>query len=336
MPAGYDPRLDTELPTDPDFNSQFDAPPVIGGDIADSGLDAQLFGGGSSSGSGGNKPMWPDGSTSIFEAAQQVERKKVLEEQKRGGGIPAYARDLLKQHKLREAEDEDELEDDTDEGDDVDFDFDADLESTDVGGGGDDLDFDDTDDDEAFNEEGFDDDEELEGSDIADRDQTQRWRDEKDVEEEMARLLGGDSPYAQGQSRDRTLNKDTSPTYQNASTTKSGVDADLESAETFPTGAFMEHYDDGFVFVSGEGHTLAFADPDEDDVGVNEEDPTKIRAVFVIRSVEAQDDEDEVVIELSGEEIESLASALQKFRTSTQSFGGLIERAKRHPKRRRR
>lgn len=331
MPAGYDPKLDTELEPLDELDSQFSAPPDAGGNGGDD-IDAQLFGGG---GDDYDPTQGPAASgTSIFEAAVSAEREA---RKQKGPAIPAYARELAK---LQEQdEDEDEPEEDEDEDvtpedpnddldlDDADFDFDEDPDVDDEF---------DLDEDEVEEEEEID-------VDVEDQEQADRWRGEDEVDEEMARLLGTDSPYVQGTRRSgsRTHGStaydfDTvdSSAYTHAVSSGGYVDEDLLSATKFNSGGFIEYFDDGFVYVSGNGATLAMVHPeDEDDEpGLDDEVDDSLRGLLLFKPTQEVGDEEEIVIELSGEELDELIDAFTTFRTSPGGAQTFMERARQKAK----
>jgi len=344
MPAGYDPKLDDlEIPSDPETESIFNGPPALDESVGggSSEVDAQLFGN-----SDGYDPTEgsKDSGRSLFEAAMKAEEQK----KKKGGGIPAYARELAESmgYKLQE-EDEDEEEPD----DEVGVDEDDDDVDIDVGGGtfddlpdadfgdDDDIDLDDPDLDEDEMDEEFDiDDEDIEQAD--------RWRDEQDVDEEMSRLLGGDSPYVQGATAgggsgghkrgSHSFDRGLSPTYRGVSDSSPYVDEDLIHAEKFSSGGFIEHFEDGFVFVGSNGASLALVKPEEEDDEVLDFDATddSLRGFLLFRPEGAEDDDDEITMGLSGEELDSLSQALQGFRAAGQTLGAtsFVEHARQRAK----
>ncbi|MCA1800519.1 MAG: hypothetical protein LC687_04730 [Actinobacteria bacterium] len=340
MPAGYDPSLDTEFEPMQELDMQFSAPPSLNeSGEGPSALDSELFG--DASDDYDPTQAQPKGSgRSIFEAALKAEQER----NKKGSSIPAYAKDLLKERRLHE-QDEDEDED-VDEEDGEYADTYADEFTGDDSSGDGSFDFGD---DESTAEFGDEDDEDLDDEeddyDIDDEDlaQTDEWKSEQDVDEEMARLLGDDSPYVQGASGNRgggarsgayAFDKGTSPTYNNAVNNKSSVDDSLVSAEKFESGSFIEHFDDGFVFVSSSGSTMALVKPEEEDdnVGFDVTD-TYLRGLLLFKPEGAEDEDDEIVMELSGEELDSLANALQNFKstggTSFMEHVSVMDRARR-------
>ncbi len=322
MPAGYDPQLDKEFEPMPELDSQFGAPPALE-ESAGSEIDSQLFGDGGDDDYDPTNAAPKNAGRSIFEAALSAEASQ--QQKKKGGTIPAYARDLMKSMNLKEQdEDDDEPEEDDELGDtDIEFDMDdaGDTGDMEFDFGGDDVDDDDTD----FDDE----DEDSIDADIDDEDlaQTDEWKSEQDIDDEMARLLGDDSPYTQGATGGRgggaksgayAFDKESSPTFMHAMSDKGSVDDSLVNAQKFESGGFMEEFDDGFVFVSSSGSTLAIVKPeDEDDgpLGYDDTD-TSLRGLMVFRPEGSEDEDDEIIIELSGEELDALVAAIQGFKTT--------------------
>ena len=336
MPAGYDPKLaDLEIPGDPTLNSIFSAPPEVpGAQSSSADLDAQLFGSDSGSSSRGVEGIpWAGSATSIFEAAIDIERKKQQEAAQRGDHIPAYMKQFLREAD-EEAEETEETEDAEGVGedlDDIDFGDTSDVSDADFGGG-----IDDSGSDVDIDSEGTEFDEDLDiDIDEEDAAQTQMWKEEDDVEAEMSKLLGDDSPYTQGTSKG--FDPSQSATYANASSTSPFVDDDLVDATNFKSGGFFEEFEDGFVFVSGEGHTLAFARPEAEDQYYSDSTRDNIQATLVFKPNSAVEDSDseegEIFIDLSGTEIDALASALRKFQSAGSSIGGIMEKARRRVRR---
>ena len=314
MPAGYDEKLEAEFDPMPDLDQQFSAPPKLDeSDSSGSEIDAQLFGGGDYDPTDVSRKS---SGTSIFEAAIKAEQERA---KKKGNGVPAYVKELLEAsgRRLTEDEDEEEEDDDTEEMDiDTDDDFDDSDIDFDAGGSGDD--FSDGDDDDDFEFDEVDDDED--DFETADEDvlQTDEWRSEEEVDEEMSRLLGDDSPYVQGATtgakHSYQFDPNQSATLANSRAGKSEVDDDLVSASRFQSGGFIEYFDDGFVYVSQKGPSMAVVDA-TDEGDELDDSPTNLRAVMVFNSTGEEDDD--IVVEFTKEEIDELVGAFSNFGSQT-------------------
>ena len=345
MPAGYDPQLDTELDPDNDIDGVFGAPPAVD-ESSEHEVDKQVFGESSSSSSQENPdfaglfPNSKGSGKSIFESALKAEQEK----KKKGDSIPAYAKELMSQQfgkpPLMEQEDEDE-EEETDDDFDVDDGMEGDEDFSDVGFDDADLDFDDDDDFTGGGDAGgggFDfeggvdlDDDDTDEVDFDEDDvlQTERWQDEDDIDTEMARLLGDDSPYQQGMSN-RAFDPASSPTYTNMHSASGIVDEDVVGAERFASGGFIESFEDGFVFVDKNGASLAIVDAEEGDEGggsieSGEDVSDNNLAAYLLFRPEGTDPDEEgedIGIELTKEELSHLADAINQMTGTTVAGAG--------------
>ena len=326
----YDPKLDMEFPPDEDFNNEFSSPPELV-EKTSVDLDKNLFENkGRESAEGVNGLNLPGGGSDIFTRVLNMDKQKQQEAVKKGSNLPDYVKSLVS---LREEED---FEEEDFEDEDVDFE-DGEFEDEDFEEGGFDEDFgegissggfDDTDSDVEMGDE---DGEEFLTDDFDNEEdilQTQEWREEQEVDEELAKIFGKDSPYLQGTSKgNQYIDEEMSSTYQSAMNGKGGISDDtLLDTSNFSSGGFLETYEDGFVYISGEGHSLAFAQVEE-----TPDKPSDIATVLLLKDVEA-DDEGEIVIPLPQEDLDNIIDRLQALKQIGNAGYQMIERARKKVK----
>lgn len=305
----YDPSLEATLSPDPGINEIFSDPTEIGGGSVP-GVDAIFESVGAEDDFAGITPS--QNHSSIFKAALDTSKK-------RQSVIPAYARDLLSQLKEAEEEEEDdekELPEEGEESSGEEIDLDA-------GDGEDSFDFfseEDSEEDEEAEEE-----EDEEFSDPDDLVQTAEWDDESVVNSELSKIMKGSEPaeegapavpsaggYGQSQHRPRPFSSTgvkATAAYDNTVSAEGTVDNELTRADAFSSGGFIEEFEDGFVFVDRGGQTVALAVPElEDEYYGAERYPTDSAAVLLVKG--SGEEDPEMAIELSGEELESLSALL--------------------------